>query len=55
MSRFDKKLAAGEGVVGTFSHLGGPSFLPFCERLWHQIPPRFWTRRYLFFHNSNVL
>lgn len=24
MSRFDKKLAAGEGVVGTFSHLGGP-------------------------------
>ena len=25
MSRFDKKLAAGEGVVGTFSHLGGPA------------------------------
>ena len=25
MSRFDQKLAAGEGVVGTFSHLGGPA------------------------------
>ena len=25
MSRFDKKLAAGEGVGGTFSHLGGPA------------------------------
>ena len=25
MSRFDQKLTAGEGVVGTFSHLGGPA------------------------------
>ena len=25
MSRFDQKLAAGEGVVGTFSQLGGPA------------------------------